>query len=266
MQSKNNLVNNQQNWEEFYRKKFNKKNVLKEYNYYKENILQDTLDQIFKVWKPKRDDIYLEIGCGPCFLGLEIAKRTNVQVIGIDFSPSALKVAKYLFKREKIKNSKFILADITNIPLPNNSVNIVFGGGVIEHFEDVQEIINEIYRILRKGGIAYNTVPLLNIGSLTYRQLWGNIPYIPVIRNIFEFIHIKILKAKHLRFGFEFSFLPSSLISMHKKAGFRKIEVGRFKANLVFEYLPFLLCKKIANYISNSSLLFWPVIYILARK
>lgn len=266
MRSKTSLVNNQQKWEKFYSKKFNQENLLNEYNLFKKYVLQDTLDQILSIWKPKKEDVYLEIGCGPCFLGLEIAKITHAKVIGIDFSPTALKTAKYFFKREKIKNARFILGNITNIPLPDNSVNFVFGGGVIEHFENVQEIIDEIYRVLKKGGTTYNTVPLLNLGSLTYRQLWGNIPHIPIIRKIFEFVHIKMLRAKHLRFGYELSFLPSSLVKMHKKAGFRKMEVGKFKVSLIFEYLCFSFIRKIASYISNSSMLFWPVIYISARK
>lgn len=265
MQPKTSFVN-QESWEKFYCQKFNQKNLLYEYNLYKNTILQDTLDQIFKVWKPKKNDIYLEIGCGPCFLGLELAKRTEVKVIGIDFSSTALKAARYLFKKEKIKNAQFILGDITNIPLPGNSINFIFGGGVIEHSKNVQEVIDEIYRVLKKGGIAYNTVPLLNLASLTYRQLWGNIPYIPLVKNFFEFIHITLFGGRHMRFGYELSFLPSTLYKMHTKAGFTNIKIDKFKVNLVFEYLPFLLLRKIANFVSVRSLLFWPVIYTAAKK
>lgn len=257
---------NQESWEKFYCQKFNQENLLYEYNLYKNTILQDTINQVFEIWKPKKNDIYLEIGCGPCFLGLEIAKRTKVKVIGIDFSPTAIKTAKYLFKKEGVKDAQFILGDITSIPLPKNCVNFIFGGGVIEHFENVQEVIDEIYRVLKKGGIAYNTVPLLNLASLTYRQAWGNIPYIPLIKNFFEFIHIKLLGGKHMRFGYELSFLPSTMYKMHLNSGFRKIEIGKFSVNLVFEYLPFYILRKIANYISSHTLLFWPVIYIRAKK
>lgn len=266
MQSRTNFLNNQKNWEKFYRKRFNKRSLLYEYNLYKNDVLQDTLDQIFKVWEPKKKDIYLEIGCGPCFLGLEIAKRTAVKVIGIDFSPTAIKAAKYLFDKEKIKNARFILGDITNMPLPKESVNFIFGGGVIEHSENVQEVIDEIYRVLRKGGIAYNTVPLLNLASLTYRQAWGNIPYIPLVKNFFEFIHLTLFGGKHMRFGYELSFLPSTLYKMHVKSGFTRIKIDKFKVNLVFEYLPFALLRKVAVFISSRSLLFWPVIYVLAKK
>ncbi len=266
MLSKKSLINNKESWEKFYKKKFNKGGLIDEYTLYKNEVLEDTLDQIFKVWKPQKTDIYLEIGCGPCFLGLEIAKRTGIKVIGIDFSPTALKAAKYLFKREKIKNAQFILGDINNIPLPSDYVDFIFGGGVIEHFENVQEIINEIYRVLKKGGVAFNTVPLLNLASLTYRQVWGSIPYLPIAKDFFEYIHIILLGSKHMRFGYELSFLPSTLYRMHNKAGFTKIKIDKFRVDLVFEYLPFSVLRKIATFISSQSLLFWPVIYVSAKK
>lgn len=265
MKPKRTLIDNQKSWEKFY-DEFKEQSLLKEYKLYKERYLEDTLNQIFKIWKPKKTDIYLEIGCGPCFLGLEIAKITGVKVIGIDFSSKALRAAKYLFKKEKNKNAQFILGDITNIPLPDNSVNFIFGGGVIEHLENVQDAIDEMFRVLKKGGRVYNTVPFLNIASLTYRQVWGNIPYIPLVKNIFEFIHIRLLGGKHMRFGYELSFLPSTLYKMHLNSGFKKIEIDKFTVNLVFEYLPFSILRKIAIHISNHSILFWPIIYITAKK
>jgi len=266
MKLKNGLIDNQRNWEKLYKMKLKKGSLLKEYEIYKERYTEDTINQIFKVWRPKKTDVYLEIGCGPCFLGLELTKRTGVKVIGIDFSPTTLKVARYLFRKEEIKNAQFVLGDITQMPLPDNSIDFIFGGGVIEHFENVEKVIDEIYRVLKKGGISYNTVPLLNFASLTYRQLWGNIPYLPFIKHMFEFIHIRFLGGKHLRFGYELSFLPSTLYKMHFHSGFRKVKVGKFKVNLVFEYLPFSMLRKIATYISNHSLLFWPVIYVSAKK
>lgn len=266
MKLKKSLIDNQISWEKFYEKELGKRSLLKNYEIYKERYLEDTLNQIFKIWIPKKGDTYLEIGCGPCFLGLEIAKRKPVKIVGVDFSKNAIKAAKYLFRKEKVQDAHFILGDIIHIPLPDNSVDFIFGGGVIEHFENVEEVIDEIYRVLKKGGIAYNTVPLLNLASLTYRQLWGNIPYYPFIKYVFEFIHIRLLGGKHLRFGYELSFLPSTLNKMHLDSGFRKVEVNKFNVNLIFEYLPFPILRKIATYISNHSLLFWPVIYISAKK
>ena len=52
-----------------------------------------------------------------------------------------------------------------------------------------------------------------------------------------------MLKRKHMIFGYELSFLNSTLKKIHKKAGFEKIEVGKFRCRL-----------------------FWPMIKVTAKK
>ena len=93
-------------------------------------------------------------------------------------------------------------------------------------------------RVLKKEGVSFNTAPYLNIGSLTYRQIWGNIPNFPILKQLAEFIHIKLLKGQHMIFGYEFSFLGSTLKKFHKKAGFEKIYVDKFKVKLAFDFVP----------------------------
>lgn len=240
--------------------------LLKEKDRYDNLYLKDTLEQILEYWTPKKNDVYLEIGCGECFLGLELARRYGVRVIGIDYSQEAIQQAKLLFKRFKIKKYKFIVGEIDNMPINTNSVKFVYGGGVIEHNLNQIPILNEIRRVLIPGGISFNTVPKLNIGSLTYRQLWGNIPNIPIIRQLFETIHIKFLKSKHMRFGYELSFLPSTIKKIHFRSGFRKVIVDDFKVDIVLEYINLSILRRILTYmISNLSFL-RPMIKIIAIK
>ena len=51
-----------------------------------------------------------------------------------------------------------------------------------------------------------NTVPYLSLGALTYRQLWGNIPAVPGLRQAAELVHLRLLRSRHLRFGYERSY------------------------------------------------------------
>ena len=107
---------------------------------------------------------------------------------------------------------------------------------------------------------------MLNIGSLTYRQLWGNIPNFPIIKQLAEFIHIKLLGGKHMRFGYELSFLPITLVNIHKKAGFKKIEVKYFDTKLLFELIPFTAVRNLLIKLAQNSPLFWPMIKVVATK
>lgn len=71
----------------------------------------------------------------------------NIDVIGIDFSQKMLDIA-----QKKISDAKFIQADCTKIPFPNNHFDIVtifFGLRNIECYENA---INEMMRVLRQGG------------------------------------------------------------------------------------------------------------------
>lgn len=252
-------------WEQFY--KTNLKTGIKDmHDLYKEWYMEDTVKQVLSQWKAKKDDVYLEIGCGTCFLGLELAKRRKVKVIGIDFSKTALESAKKLFKDNNITNAKFILGDITKMPIPNNSVDFIYGGGVIEHLKDTQQVVDELYRVLKPGGISYNTVPYLNLSALTYRQMWGNIPNLPIIKPLFEFLHINILGGNHLRFGYELSFTPRSLRKYHQNAGFKKIVVDKFYAKLMLEYIKWIPLRRFVNYINSKTFLIWPMLYVAAKK
>ena len=66
-------------------------------------------------------------------------------------------------------------------------------------------------------------------------------------------------------FGYEFSFLESTIKRIHKQAGFKQITVARFKVQTVFDFIPKIF-RKFAAYLCNSSRLFWPMIKVIAQK
>ncbi|MEI6774571.1 MAG: methyltransferase domain-containing protein [bacterium] len=251
-------------WDKIYFNQLTNESYYDEYQFYKKTYLKDTLTQLHHAKHLTKNDVYLEIGCGSFFLGQSIASEVGL-IIGIDMCPSALIIAKKMLDKNKVKNYILIQGDIMNMPIKNNVIDLVYGGGVIEHFNNTQKCVNELFRVLKKGGVSFNTVPYLNIGSLTYRQVWGNIPNVPLLRQIFEFIHLKILGGKHMIFGYEMSFLSSTLISIHKAAKFKKISVEKFDVQTIFEFLPPAI-RPIFIWLANNSRLFWPMIKVVAQK
>ncbi len=251
-------------WDDYYQEILRNKTYEDEKKEYDRVYLKDTLDQIFEYYHLRKGDTYLEIGCGPMFLGQELAKR-GLKVIGIDFSLSALIIAQKMLEENGIKDYLLIQADIRSMSLPEETVDLVYGGGVIEHFRDTGAVVAEMYRVLKKGGICFNTVPELNLGSLTYRQVWGNIPNFPVLKQIAEFIHIKLLRKRHMRFGYELSFGRRALKRIFQKCGFEKVVVGRFKCYLSFKYLKFSWLKTLAQKLSKLGL-FNPMLFVVAKK
>jgi len=161
----------------------------------------------------------------------------------------------------------FCSRNFSTLPFKGDTFDLLYGGGVIEHFKDTVGVVGENYRVLKKGGVAFNSVPKFNLGSLTYRQMWGNIPSAPVLRQIAEFVHIKILKGKRMIYGYEYSFTDSQLRKIFAKAGFRreKVDVGRYEVPLLLEYIKNKIARKVALVVAKSDL-FWPATYILSRK
>lgn len=247
-------------WNQEYRKLCSK-DIAKEKAKYNQIHLKEAQREINQFILPKHK-IFLEIGCGPAFLSLNMAKK-GYTVIGIDISIEALKIAQKVFEREKV-NGYFICGNILEMPLRDNSVDFINGGGVIEHFKDTHKAVQEIYRVLNKNGIALNTVPYLSL-AIFYSQLRGNIPDFPFLKELAEFLHIKVLKSKHMRFGYEKSFSQKRMKKIFTQVGFNNIKTNFFDCYLPLSFINNHSIKKVLRKLSQYQL-FWPMIYIVAQK
>lgn len=229
---------------------------------YHRDYLQDTLDQLLSWTDPKVHRRYLEIGCGPCFLG-EALSRKGYEVAGLDVCIEALKVAQRVHSGLR-RPTLFLGGELHHIPLAEGSVDFLYGGGVIEHFRDTEGCVKELYRVLSPGGVSFNTVPYFSVGSLTYRQRWGNIPDVPVLRELAEAVHLGLLGGRHMTYGYEKSFTAAKLLRMHREAGFRRVEVRRFEVYLplYFIYRPF---KGLARLLTRWRP-FWPMVAVVGVK
>ena len=252
-------------WNEFYNRQIRSEDPKEIERIYLEDNFSNVYSQLVKESGTLNNKVFLEIGCGPFILGQFLAKECKL-VIGVDFSDSALEMAQKMMKEKEIRNYLLIKSDIRKMPIKSGCVDILYGGGVLEHFKETQSAVNEFYRVLKSGGIAFNTVPALNLGSLTYRQVWGNIPSFPVLKQLAELIHIKLLGARHMVFGYELSFSARELTSIHRKAGFIKVTVDKFKTKLLFNFIPGKTLKNIFIWVANNIRLFWPMYKVVAEK
>jgi len=88
----------------------------------------------------------LDIGCGT---GLFIEKyiQNGGSAIGLDISSRMLTLAK-----NRCAKSEFTLASGDTLPFCNNSFDAVSSLLVFSYVKDPQEMLNEVYRVLRPGG------------------------------------------------------------------------------------------------------------------
>jgi len=131
--------------------------------------LQDYMHDVFKFEKYKGKRI-LEIGVGG---GLDTSEflRNGAEVVSIDFSELSVKSASYMIKEAGLE-PKIFLSDATKIPFQDNQFDTVYSYGVIHHIPNVENVLDEISRLLRPGGtftgMVYNKDSLLYAYSIIY--------------------------------------------------------------------------------------------------
>lgn len=188
------------------------------------------LPYIYKhLYSLKKGDLFLEIGAGPSFLSFDLAEK-GIRVVSVDFDLDILRTAKKYFQKYNTEGN-FVCADIHKLPFKNNVFDFSAGIGVVEHSRNIFHSIKEIARVTKIKGYTFQTVPCLSLTTLTLNQRYGTIPHLPILKEIFSFIHINLLKARHMKYGYEESFTLGFLKKIFKKAGFDKIEANFYDYN-----------------------------------
>lgn len=106
----------------------------------------------------------LEIGCGMGSDLLQFA-RGGALCTGIDLTPRSVEITRHRFALYGNKGS-FMLADGERLPFASDSFDVVYSNGVLHHTPDTAGAIREVYRVLRRGGVA--KVMLYHRNSLNY--------------------------------------------------------------------------------------------------
>ncbi len=107
--------------------------------------------------KIKKGDVVLDLGSGAGIDTILAAKKVGKsgKVIGIDITEEMIEKAKRNAQKQNVKNVEFILGDIENLPLTDNSVDIIITNCVINLTPDKVKAFSEAYRVLKPGGKIY---------------------------------------------------------------------------------------------------------------
>ena len=96
----------------------------------------------------------LDLGSGggfDCFLAAA-ETRDSGHVIGVDMTPAMISKARSNADRGNYRNVEFRLGEIENLPIANDSVDVIISNCVINLSPDKQRVFNEAYRVLKNGG------------------------------------------------------------------------------------------------------------------
>ena len=102
----------------------------------------------------KEGDIVLDLGSGGGIDVFLAAKRVGPKgrVIGIDMTEEMIKKAKSTAKEYGYANVEFRLGEIENLPVEDNSVDVIISNCVINLSVDKEKVFREAYRVLKPDG------------------------------------------------------------------------------------------------------------------
>jgi ubiquinone/menaquinone biosynthesis C-methylase UbiE len=148
----------------------------------------------------------LDIGCGTGAL-LELLNGRSREAWGIDNSRQAL----HFCRKRGLTN--LVLADATQLPFGSDYFDLVTAIGIIEHVQDDQALLDQIWRVLKpRGAVVLLTSSFPYLWSMhdtanNHRRRY----YLRALRRRIEQIGFETLSFSHLNF-FLFPLLAPALI------------------------------------------------------
>jgi SAM-dependent methyltransferase len=99
-------------------------------------------------------EIVLDLGSGGGIDVLLSARRVGPtgKAYGLDMTDEMLALANENKRRAGIENVEFLKGEIENIPLPDNSVDVIISNCVINLSADKAKVLREAFRVLKPGG------------------------------------------------------------------------------------------------------------------
>ncbi len=102
----------------------------------------------------KPGEVVLDLGSGGGIDVLLSARRVGPggKAYGLDMTEEMLALARENQQKAGLTNVEFVKGDIENIPLPDNSVDVIISNCVINLSADKDRVIAEAFRVLKPGG------------------------------------------------------------------------------------------------------------------
>jgi len=102
----------------------------------------------------REGETVLDLGSGAgldCFLAANKVGKKG-RVIGVDMTPEMIEKARENAKKGNYTNVEFRLGEIENLPVADNSVDVVISNCVINLVPDKRRVFKEVFRALKLGG------------------------------------------------------------------------------------------------------------------
>lgn len=157
-------------------------------------------------------DFALDLCCGTGDITIALAKQVGPSgnVIGLDFNNDMLELADQKIRKQDLqKEIQLRQGDAMHMPYPDQIFDIVTIGFGLRNVPDADQVLKEIYRVLKPGGkvgileTSQPTNPIVKLGWQTYFKLFPSFARI-LGAKVSDYQYLsrttaKFVSAKHLK-------------------------------------------------------------------
>lgn len=126
-------------------------NIAKDWNEIRVSYFKDELRDLSINSVDVKNKTIVDLGAGTGFISLKVANDASL-VFPLDSSPNMLKELYSSARKENLTNIYPIKCTAEEIPLFDNSIDIIFMNMALHHVEHPDKAIKEMFRILKVGG------------------------------------------------------------------------------------------------------------------
>ncbi len=114
------------------------------------NRVAEHAERLVRITNPQPGQRLLDVGCGNGAAPIHLANSFGLDVTGIDVDPEQIRAA--TAAGVGLPATRFLVADATRLPFPNDEFDIVITSKTTHHISDWPRALTEMTRVLKPGG------------------------------------------------------------------------------------------------------------------
>jgi 2-polyprenyl-3-methyl-5-hydroxy-6-metoxy-1,4-benzoquinol methylase len=175
-----------------------------------------------------REHVVLDLGCGHGHWTLELARNCR-KVVGIDISEHQIVYARRAARNSALrKRVEYRCTTLENAYFPVGSFDRVFSMCVLQHVRNLDEVLAEVYRILKPGGELH-----VSVDSLACIQDQALLEKHKSDHSVHEYFTKESLREYLENAGLSVVQIQPILTSDFARQEFKRRIAGRFKSALL---------------------------------
>jgi len=103
-----------------------------------------------------RHGLCIDLGCGTGRLDVELARRSELTIVGLDIDPDMKPIFERRIRAAGLQDRvSFIVGDAQKLPFPDRHADLIISRGMLIFVPDIGQCLREVQRVLKPTGVAF---------------------------------------------------------------------------------------------------------------